>query len=270
MRSVIDKKRVPEKIGGRRYAERDRGSRRWKRYDGISKNVRGSAERRQGEVGKKISTCRGTAFLFGSAIRAILTSSAGRQKMPVSRCARLKNDRRGAEPPSFSSPVLLLSSLYLFLLDPSRPFHPCLGLLARKRSPRRLPARSPTVLLSPSGPSARRSLGLVRFTPGLRFALLRLSKHPRPRLLLRSTSSFAFTAPPRVPSLLFPPRRSRFEIDRIHAYVARARPRRASNNWFVSRERSRQRIILVNGTAYMNALCALLSVATWISALYDK
>lgn len=69
-----------------------------------------------------------------SAIRAILTSPLlGRQKMPVSRCARLKNDRRGAKPGSTAPPLFLplpLSlSFFLFLLvflylDPPLFCHP--------------------------------------------------------------------------------------------------------------------------------------------------
>lgn len=51
-----------------------------------------------------------------SAIRAILTSPLlGRQKMPVSRCARLKNDRRGAKPGSTAPPLFLPLPLSFFL-----------------------------------------------------------------------------------------------------------------------------------------------------------
>lgn len=69
-------------------------------------------------------------FSLWSTIRAILTSlRLGRQKMPVSRCARLKNDRRGAEPGSTAlvlSPSLSLSRfpLVFFCLDPSPRYHP--------------------------------------------------------------------------------------------------------------------------------------------------
>lgn len=73
-------------------------------------------------------------FSLWSTIRAILTSPPlGRQKMPVSRCARLKNDRRGAKPGSTALPLFLalshplsfLPSLFVFLhLDPPLSCHP--------------------------------------------------------------------------------------------------------------------------------------------------
>lgn len=69
-------------------------------------------------------------FSLSSTIRAILTSpSLGRQKMPVSRCARLKNDRRGAKP---GSTALLLS-----------PSHP-----SRVLSPRSLASHNSSPLVS--------------------------------------------------------------------------------------------------------------------------
>lgn len=73
-------------------------------------------------------------FSLWSTIRAILTSPPlGRQKMPVSRCARLKNDRRGAKPGSTALPLFLalshplsfLPPLFVFLhLDPPLSCHP--------------------------------------------------------------------------------------------------------------------------------------------------
>lgn len=133
-------------------------------------------------------------FSLWSTIRAILTSPPlGRQKMPVSRCARLKNDRRGAKP---GSTALLLSPFHLLSrsLSPfphnSSPLvsHPCFSLSRattclfppvpthenRKKSP--LPRRSnpraasfSTVLFFGVQLAPPR---LVRFTRGLCFVLL--------------------------------------------------------------------------------------------------
>lgn len=132
-------------------------------------------------------------FSLWSTIRAILTSPPlGRQKMPVSRCARLKNDRRGAKPgstalllsPSHPSRVLSPRSLASHNSSPLVS-HPCSSLsLAqrrvvpthknRKKSP--LPRRSnpraasfSTVLFFGVQLAPPR---LVRFTRGLCFVLL--------------------------------------------------------------------------------------------------
>lgn len=135
-------------------------------------------------------------FSLWSTIRAILTSPPlGRQKMPVSRCARLKNDRRGAKPGSTAlllSPFHLLSrslssfsrvsqflalsvsSLFLFLAQQRVSSLPFRRTKIEKKSP--LPRRSnpraasfSTVLFFGVQLAPPR---LVRFTRGLCFVLL--------------------------------------------------------------------------------------------------
>lgn len=134
-------------------------------------------------------------FSLWSTIRAILTSPPlGRQKMPVSRCARLKNDRRGAKPGSTALPLFLalshplsfLPSLFVFLhLDPPLSCHPspsrddALSLLlqhSKGESPslRRFKPSSSFFFFStvPFFGVQLAPPGLVRFTRGLCFVLL--------------------------------------------------------------------------------------------------
>lgn len=132
-------------------------------------------------------------FSLWSTIRAILTSPPlGRQKMPVSRCARLKNDRRGAKP---GSTALLLSPSHLLSRSlashNSSPLvsHPCSSLSLAQQRVSSLPFRRTKI--EKKSPLPRRSnpraasfstvlfFGvqlapprLVRFTRGLCFVLL--------------------------------------------------------------------------------------------------
>lgn len=137
-------------------------------------------------------------FSLWSTIRAILTSPLlGRQKMPVSRCARLKNDRRGAKTwfDCSSSLSLFLFLSFSFFLSLSSfisiPRHPVIPLslplpLSRRRVVPPVPALEnrnsisvalnfSELLFSSTVPFFDVQLappGLVRFTRGLCFVLL--------------------------------------------------------------------------------------------------
>lgn len=79
----------------------------WRRRDG--------GDTQSWEKDKYLSGVRSRAFLFGPPLEQFeRLLGSGRQKMPVSRCARLKNDRRGAEPDSTALSPSLFLSLSLF------------------------------------------------------------------------------------------------------------------------------------------------------------
>lgn len=138
--------------------------------------------------------------------------------MPVSRCARLKNDRRGAKPGSTASPSLSLS-FFVFLLvflylDPPLSCHPSLSLSRRRvvLFALTLENRISLFIALNLGTSFFSMVpffgvqlappGLVRFTRGLCFVLLQLSRNTPAHPFVLPLPLFASFCVPSAPSML--------------------------------------------------------------------